>query len=386
MAVPYNDYYVSSFAVKLGSSTVLGKFNKGEKYEYLFNTEPGKFYYLGTLKIQLFQQKHNVTYKTKIENEYSIFKDKIERKFGSVNPDFQKIELAEYLPDKEVAVHENTGSLKWKKKYANSTIFKPITCFDNMILFNSVDTLYSINDNSNIIWKRGLDITGDYYYGNWWSPENILASMQNDFIIDREHDPLRYYIPARKNISYNIVADSSENKIYYKSASHTITSLTINNEIVNSVTTKKHIWSNSMDFESEILSFTSGRAVGNYYMKDLKSPITITDFPERQIAVQKRTKSNIQVYDGKIYSFDANNNLKWTYDIGTNRSLAEDDNGNIYFNGNDLYIYSLDSDGKLRWKYYIDTPFTTTPALGSDGTVYVGTNDGMIYAIENALK
>ena len=63
---------------------------------------------------------------------------------------------------------------------------------------------------------------------------------------------------------------------------------------------------------------------------------------------------------------------------------AFDAQGNSYWGSVDLYAFSLDPNGQLRWQ----TPFagyvTSSPALGSDGTVYVGAFDGSLHALDPA--
>ena len=61
---------------------------------------------------------------------------------------------------------------------------------------------------------------------------------------------------------------------------------------------------------------------------------------------------------------------------------AFDAQGNSYWGSVDLFAFSLDPDGHERWQ----TPFagyvTSSPALGSDGTVYVGAFDGKLHALD----
>lgn len=56
--------------------------------------------------------------------------------------------------------------------------------------------------------------------------------------------------------------------------------------------------------------------------------------------------------------------------------------GNSFWGSVDLYAFSLDQNGRLRWQTFTPGYVTSSPALGSDGTVYVGSFDHTVYALE----
>jgi outer membrane protein assembly factor BamB len=72
-------------------------------------------------------------------------------------------------------------------------------------------------------------------------------------------------------------------------------------------------------------------------------------------------------------------------------SIAND--GTLYLGSNDGYVYALDSTnlGALKWKVRINNtnraPFTspnsiyTTPVVGPNGTIYIGSNEGYLFAL-----
>jgi outer membrane protein assembly factor BamB len=73
-------------------------------------------------------------------------------------------------------------------------------------------------------------------------------------------------------------------------------------------------------------------------------------------------------------------------------SIAISSTGTLYLGSNDGYIYSLSSvDGSMNWLTRVNnsnsSPFTspnsiyTTPVIGSDGTIYVGSNEGYLFAL-----
>jgi outer membrane protein assembly factor BamB len=74
--------------------------------------------------------------------------------------------------------------------------------------------------------------------------------------------------------------------------------------------------------------------------------------------------------------------LKWKYETGGNvkPSPAIASDGTVYVGSNDNYLYALNPDGTLKWRYETGGNVQPSPAIASDGTVYVGSNDDYLYA------
>jgi outer membrane protein assembly factor BamB len=75
--------------------------------------------------------------------------------------------------------------------------------------------------------------------------------------------------------------------------------------------------------------------------------------------------------------------LQWTFFPGNSisSSPAVDSFGTIYVGSNDYRIYAINPDGTLKWKFQTKYHVKSSPAIGSDGTIYVGSNDYKLYAI-----
>jgi len=78
-----------------------------------------------------------------------------------------------------------------------------------------------------------------------------------------------------------------------------------------------------------------------------------------------------------------NGTLKWKFktDGMVQSSPAIGSDGTIYVGSNDDYLYALNPDGTLKWKFKTDGWIRSSPAIGSDGTIYVGSNDDYLYAL-----
>ena len=89
-------------------------------------------------------------------------------------------------------------------------------------------------------------------------------------------------------------------------------------------------------------------------------------------------------FDNKLYSISQDGLLKWSFTAEIYSSPIIDNKGNIYLLTYDGILLAIDSSGILKWNYTINSnPFDyqgSSPIIGSDGTLYVGSNSGSFYA------
>jgi outer membrane protein assembly factor BamB len=98
--------------------------------------------------------------------------------------------------------------------------------------------------------------------------------------------------------------------------------------------------------------------------------------------------------DGIIYAGHINHylyainwssgSIKWQYltqheIVG---SPALDSNGNIYVGSKDFYIYCLKPDGSLKWKFQLDSAVKGSPVVSSQNVIYV-TTASRVYAFSS---
>lgn len=66
-------------------------------------------------------------------------------------------------------------------------------------------------------------------------------------------------------------------------------------------------------------------------------------------------------------------------------SPAVGSDGTIVFGSTDGYVYAVNPDGTLKWRAPTGGAVDiATPAIGPDGTVYIGSTDGILYALDGA--
>jgi len=75
--------------------------------------------------------------------------------------------------------------------------------------------------------------------------------------------------------------------------------------------------------------------------------------------------------------------LEFKYTTGDAASSipAIGSDGTIYVGSGDNYLYALNPEGTRKWRYQTGGDVTSSPAIGSDGTIYVGSDDNYLYAL-----
>ena len=77
--------------------------------------------------------------------------------------------------------------------------------------------------------------------------------------------------------------------------------------------------------------------------------------------------------------------LKWSYQtgnwIGSKPAIGKD--GTIYIGNYANKVNALNPNGSLKWSYQTGGSVWSSPAIGADGTIYVGSNDDKVYALRS---
>ena len=93
---------------------------------------------------------------------------------------------------------------------------------------------------------------------------------------------------------------------------------------------------------------------------------------------------------GYLFAYDNEGVFKWRSEMidGRPASPALGSDGTIYVGTANDTLHAFNPNGTLKWQSRIEGGTQTTPAIGSDGTIYIGTDDGYFYAInpDGSLK
>jgi outer membrane protein assembly factor BamB len=74
---------------------------------------------------------------------------------------------------------------------------------------------------------------------------------------------------------------------------------------------------------------------------------------------------------------------KWKFTTGNfvNSSPAVGADGTIYVGSFDHNLYAISEDGSQKWKFTTGDYVVSSPAVGADGTIYIGSFDDNLYAV-----
>jgi len=75
--------------------------------------------------------------------------------------------------------------------------------------------------------------------------------------------------------------------------------------------------------------------------------------------------------------------LKWNFETGgeIESSPAIGPDGTIYIGSGNGTLYAINPNGTLKWKFTTEYGIESSPAIGPDGTIYIGSDDNNLYAI-----
>ena len=62
-------------------------------------------------------------------------------------------------------------------------------------------------------------------------------------------------------------------------------------------------------------------------------------------------------------------------------SPAIDYDGTIYMGSNNGHLYAVNPNGTQKWRFETNGSIQSSPAINEDGTIYVGSGDNIFYAI-----
>jgi outer membrane protein assembly factor BamB len=113
--------------------------------------------------------------------------------------------------------------------------------------------------------------------------------------------------------------------------------------------------------------------------------------PQERVTIKDMANSPWPCYRGNakhtgLSPYDtskSNGTLRWLYwtggSISSSPTIGID--GTIYIGSSDFKLYALNPDGTLKWSYLTGGNVFSSPTIGSDGTIYVGSNDKNLYAL-----
>ncbi|MGA1844836.1 MAG: PQQ-binding-like beta-propeller repeat protein [bacterium] len=277
------------------------------------------------------------------------------------------------------------GSLKWSFQTGGDVVSSPAICADGTIYCGSNDKrLYALNPDGSLKWsfQTGsyvtsspvIGIDGIIYFGGGDDDKKIYALYPDG--------SLRWSFQTGGWINSSL-AVGDDGTIYCGSCDGYIYALNPDGSLK---------WKDKIGFKVE-----SSPAIGDdctVYIGSGDAKLYAFN-PDATIRWSFKTGFWINstpaigndrtIYcssDTNIYALNPNGTLKWKYGIESHFYSASpviDAGGRLYCGGGHN-VYAINPDGTMKWTYETDGAIRTRPAIGSDGTVYVGSNDGRLYA------
>jgi outer membrane protein assembly factor BamB len=106
------------------------------------------------------------------------------------------------------------------------------------------------------------------------------------------------------------------------------------------------------------------------------------------VTVGRSIGRNNRVYiaceDGRVYTLKAaDGSLLWSYDTNSPlvSSAAVNHYGTVYVGSTDGKLYAIDKNGVLLWTHTTKGPIYSTPTVSTEGRTYACSLDGMLYAL-----
>jgi len=96
--------------------------------------------------------------------------------------------------------------------------------------------------------------------------------------------------------------------------------------------------------------------------------------------------------DSKLYAVDAvNATVLWSafcppWDAAVESSPAVGADGTIWVGADDTWIHRFNDNGTVKWSYDTGGYVISSPAIAPDGTVYAGSNDFKLYALNSTFE
>ncbi len=86
---------------------------------------------------------------------------------------------------------------------------------------------------------------------------------------------------------------------------------------------------------------------------------------------------------GCLLALGFDGSLKWRYKVGdqVTCSPAIGSDGTVYFGSRDEYLYAVDKNGKEKWKYKTGDRVLSSPAVDAEGKIFFGSHDHYLYCL-----
>jgi len=303
------------------------------------------------------------------------------------------------------------GSLKWSYRTGDYISSSPAVGADGTIYVGSQDdNFYALNPDGTLKWKyqTGGDFNssptigadGTVYVGSNFDylyafSSGISSGLANSSWPELGHDPLHTGRVGGGGVAQPAAAP----EIALKSTSVNLDSIITGGRstsffvIDNFGTTNLVVSSITSSNTAFTVSPSSGTIPKDDSLKitvSFSPAVTGTQSAAITIKSNDSDEGTVTVTAYGTGTQPGPGGIKWKYPTGgpVRSSPAVGADGTIYIGSNDWYLYALNPDGSLKWEYPTEGEVSSSPAVGADGTIYVGNDSGYVHALNSsgALK
>ena len=279
-----------------------------------------------------------------------------------------------------ISFNGSTGAINWVFSSTSSFSSSPAISVNGNIFVGSDDgNLYSISSNGSFVWNFTI---GSPVSSSPTIYENTIyvGADNNTLYAITQTGALKWscLLSATGNI-YSSASVGSDGTIYVTSTDSNLYAVRPNGTLKWSFATSGQITSSPSIGSNGTIYVTSTDK--NLYAVSPGGTLKWTYPTNATINCTPAIDSNGNIYfgasNGNLYSVSPTGNLNWVYNtsaVAIISSLAIGLDNTIYFGSYDsnANIYAVGKNGNLKWVYPTNGAFYSAPAIGSDGTIYIG--------------
>ncbi|MDD5311817.1 MAG: PQQ-binding-like beta-propeller repeat protein [Dehalococcoidia bacterium] len=277
-----------------------------------------------------------------------------------------------------------TNNLKWTYKADQSIILfsTPIIGKDGTLYITShLGKLYAVRPDGSLLWTFDTGVAGTYIWASPAVDDNgviYMGSGSGRFYAINPDGTIKwsYTLPSSSPIDASPTI-GKDGTIYIGTSDES------NAQLIAFNPEGSIKWSCSVGkvlYSAPAIGSDGAIYVGCFDNKlyainpdgSLKWTFTAQDKITTSPAIGSDGTIYIGTFDAKLYAVKPDGGLKWFFNAGSwiVGSPAIGSDGTIYI-GDNCSFYAINSSGNLKWQYPTGTIFST-PAIGGDGTIYIG--------------